>query len=345
MNSGKKDRARIYDVTSKPDFVAGSDVFAMARSAFAWLVAGPDPVSVDGRAVPGLPPRPVPLDELGTRLLARSCPQVTRDGAWAYLITRSRAEGGTWTVACVGLALPSVLRAASLVTRRVSGDTHDINAAVLTGFLAALPTVDLARPAILARLYYAAYRAGLAARDEIVGSPIPAGERVSEAAATPQPEGHPDLVLARAVAAGAITTAEADLISVTRLGDTSLAEAAAERGSSYKATAKARERAEAHLRTYLTGGPVDTDANAHEPHPTPAGTSRDKNRVGDRGRRPETARGRGRGQKTRQPMSPNAAKSRIASRGAPSPARPSSRARPARSGPAAPTRREVRSCD
>ncbi|MFC3454344.1 sigma-70 family RNA polymerase sigma factor [Amycolatopsis speibonae] len=241
-------------------FTTYTDVFAMARSTFGWLVTGPDPVSVDGREIPGLPPRPVPLDELGALLRADGCAQATRDAAWTYLITRARAERGTWTVACVGMALPALLRAATSVTRHFTGDRHDINAAVLTAFVQELDEVDLARPAILARLYYVAFRAGLLALDDAVGKPIPAGDLVFNALRPPPPEGHPELVLEAAVHAGAITAEQAALISETRLGDTTLADAARSRGLRYRTVQKGRARAEARLVTYLRDERRDTSA-------------------------------------------------------------------------------------
>jgi hypothetical protein len=348
---------RVYYVRANPDFVTGTDVFAMARSSFAWLVTGPDPVSVDGREVPGLPARPVPLDELGTLLLAEDCAQATRDAAWAYLITRARDERGTWTVACVGLALPVLLRVAAIVTRRFTGDTHDLNAAVLAGFLAGLHEVDLVRPAILARLYYAAYREGRHALNEAAGGPIPAGDVVFDSAPPPRPEGHPDLVLAAAVRAGAITADEAGLISETRVGETSLAEAAQARGMTYKRLAKIRERAEPRLAAYLTEQSADTpEAPPAERADSPA--SARARRGPTRTRRTEQTTGTHRTRlrnvtragavpekKVPRTVSQNGPKSRIASRGTRLPAHRRSRARRTSSGPAAHTSREVRSCD
>ncbi|WP_414944845.1 hypothetical protein [Amycolatopsis sp. cmx-11-32] len=148
-------------------------VLDTARTAFDWLVTGPHPVALDGRDIPGLPPRLVPLDELGLLMLAKDCAQRTRDAVWARLITRSRRDGGTWTVACVGLALPVLLPIATRLTRRFRGEVHDIHAAVLAGFLSELCEVDLARPVILVRLRWAAYRAGHTALRESLDSPPP----------------------------------------------------------------------------------------------------------------------------------------------------------------------------
>jgi hypothetical protein len=64
-----------------------------ARTAFGWLVTGPNPLSVEGRLFPDLPHRRVPLNEVRERLLRRRCGQVTRDAVWAHLVLRSRTEG------------------------------------------------------------------------------------------------------------------------------------------------------------------------------------------------------------------------------------------------------------
>lgn len=63
------------DAIPRSGFERDSMPLAAARSAFEWLVAGPHPVSVDGRLFPSLPARRVPLNELRDRLLHRRCPQ------------------------------------------------------------------------------------------------------------------------------------------------------------------------------------------------------------------------------------------------------------------------------
>jgi hypothetical protein len=234
-----------------------------ARSAFEWLVAGPHPVSVDGRLFPGLPARRVPLNELRDRLLRRRCPQTLRDAVWAHLVLLARTEGGAWTVGAVGVALPALTSIAATLSARFAGDPSDIHAAVLAGFVAELATIDLRRPRIMLRLRWAAYRAGHTAVREALDAPVPSGHGF-RSAVPPQPWGHPDFVLARAVAEGAITAAEAELIGSTRLEGVPLADAAAERDLSYQAAKKARQRAEHRLVAYL----VDdrSDASPAGPH-------------------------------------------------------------------------------
>ena len=131
-----------------------------ARTAFEWLVTGPHPASIEGWRFPGLPRRRVPLDELRDLLCDPDLPMSTVDPVWAHLVTRSRDEGGAWTVGCVGVALPALFAIAAELCAPFADDHHDIHAAVLTGFLSELAQVDLARPWVLWRLRCAALRAG-----------------------------------------------------------------------------------------------------------------------------------------------------------------------------------------
>ena len=242
-----------------------------ARSAFTWLVTGPNPVSVDGRLFPGLPPRRLALNEVRERLLRRGCGQGTRDAVWAHLVLRSRTEGATWTLGCVGVALPALTRIAATLTARFAADPSDIHAAVLMGFVAELERIDLRKPRVMLRLRWAAYRGGHTALREALDAPVPSGHRCRSSEPA-RGWGHPDFVLARAVAEKVITASEAELIASTRLEDHPLASAAAQRGLSYGAAAQARRRAEHRLAAYLTadaqqattteGGDRDLEAHA-----------------------------------------------------------------------------------
>jgi hypothetical protein len=244
-----------------------------ARDCFAWLVAGPHPVSVDGRRFPGLPRRLIPLDELRDLLLDTQCSGHTRDAVWRHLVQRARAVGGTWTLACVGLALPTLARSAGRLAPHYRGDRADLHAAVLAGFIQALAQVELSRPAISQQLRWAAFQAGYAALSESLDAPVPAEAADLEAAvdaapptgpvfrsASPRrPWGHPDLVLARAIADGILTATEAELIGTTRLDDTSLSDWAEQHGVSYRRANLARWRAEQRLVAYLRDQAQDTD--------------------------------------------------------------------------------------
>ncbi|MCT9084461.1 hypothetical protein [Streptomyces fulvoviolaceus] len=231
-----------------------------ARECFVLLVAGPQPLSLDGRAFRGLPHRTIPLDELRDRLLRRNCPRRTRDAVWAHLVHRSRREGATWTLACAGMALPALAGVARRLAEGFPGDPFDVHAEVLTGFLGALETVDVARPRVLPRLRWAAYRQGFAALMEALDAPTPAAPGFRSAAPRP-PWGHPDLVLARAVRESVLTRTEADVIGATRLDKVAVEDWAAQRHTTPNAAYKLRRRAEARLIAFLHGEAQDNDPN------------------------------------------------------------------------------------
>lgn len=231
------------------------------RECFGWLVTGPEPLSLDGRPFVGLPDRMIPLDELRDRLLRRGCPNATRDAVWGELVSRARREGATWTVACAGMALPMLASTARWLSARYpDGDPFDVHAEVLAGFLDALARIDLQRPHVLARLRWAAYRAGKRALSEALDAPTPVPPGYRSAPPRP-PWGHPDLVLARAVREGVLTRTEADLIGATRLEDVAVDGWAAEHGTTIDAAYKTRRRAELRLAAYLRQAAIEADEN------------------------------------------------------------------------------------
>lgn len=225
-----------------------------AREAFAWLIAGEHPVAVDGRVFDHLPHREIPVDELRDLLLRRSCPRRVWDQVWTHVVTRSRCEGGTWTIVAVGLALPMLTHMAAQLTDRYAGDPADIHAEILRGFLDALRTVDLHRGRITIRLRWAAYRAGHRALTAALDGPTPKAPGFFSTEPKP-PSGHPDLVLARAVRVGVLTQTEAEVISETRLGETPLNDWAADHTIEFWAAYKTRKRAEYRLSAWLAESP------------------------------------------------------------------------------------------
>lgn len=281
--------------------IGSGSVLNSAERTFALLVTRPHPVSLHGRAFTGLPDRAVPLDELKEILLRRHCPREVRDAVWAELVRRARAQGGTWTVACVGIALPGLITLADSLMKAWADDYDDIYSAVLVGFLAALDTVDLAQPWILPRLRYAARHAAVATIRDALRFPIPAD--VGFESHPPRlPAEHPDLVLARAVADGVITSEQAELISATRVGDESVAAFARRHGRSYEALRKSRQRAERALVAYLTGSDDDPNATPRRSCQPPISGRRTTHRRSRGVSRPPAAGAR----KSRRPMSRNA---------------------------------------
>src|SRR5579863_1411423 len=138
--------------------------FDAADAAFRLLCAGPQPLALHAsRVAAGLPDRPVPLDELRVLLLHPSTSAAARNAVWAELVRRARAGGPAWTVGLAGIAMPGLRRAAGSLAAAYRGDPADLQAEVLTGFLAAvraLDTGDLEAVPLASRLCWAAWRAG-----------------------------------------------------------------------------------------------------------------------------------------------------------------------------------------
>ncbi|MFK4043165.1 hypothetical protein ACI2LC_45830 [Nonomuraea wenchangensis] len=230
----------------------------VAEYAFHLLMRGPDPLSVDGAALgQGLPARPIPMDELRMILLHPSCSRTIRDDVWRHLIDQARTHRGAWTVSAVALALPMLRRLVTALTTKIHpkqgdrparADREDLEAEVLTAYMEALARVKLAwsHPVLrLSRLtQFAVLRAYAPQRPALLADPDLIDRPEERQHALAYPAGHPDLLLAQAVAQGVITELEAELIGFTRLEDISLSSYCRRRGLLYCTTLKRRQRAE-----------------------------------------------------------------------------------------------------
>ncbi len=239
-----------------PALVLGEQPFDVAATAFRLLTTGPGPLSVDGAALGGgLPARRIPLSELASILMHPSCGYATSDRVWRLLIERARTDGPAWVVGAVGVALPGLRPAAY----RLRGFSGDVQAELLTAFVAALRSMKLGGPRVVQRLLSATFTAARAAlRAEQTRPKTPLWLPVSAPTA-----GHPDPVLDRAVTAGVITADEAELIGASRLEGESVAGYAQRLGKAAKAVYKARDRAEERLVAAIRCGDL-TDDDADE---------------------------------------------------------------------------------
>lgn len=219
-----------------------------ADAAFRLLTAGPQPLSLHAsHLVEGLPDRLVPLDELRVLLLHPATGAFARNRVWAELIRRARTGDPAWVVGLTGIALPGLRRAVANLVGSYHGDPADLQSEVLTGFLAAVRSLDLddlESVPLASRLCWAAWRAGQAfayadadfARRRRSLSLWPDGPEM--------PWGHPDFVLAAAVRRGILTPGQAELIGRNRLEGIPLSRIAAEMGVSHTALCNRRKRAE-----------------------------------------------------------------------------------------------------
>jgi DNA-directed RNA polymerase specialized sigma24 family protein len=219
--------------------------------AFRLLASDPSPLTIDGRRIGlGLPARPIPLLELRSMLLHPSTGFAARDAALTILVDRAQHDGGAWLVGLAGVLLPGLRRTAGRLARDFPGDTSDLDCEVLAGFVEAVDGFDASRGRVAARLLWAAYRRGYRLRRRELTE---LSRRCGGARSTPPPVpwGHPDLVLARAVAARVLTEQEAELISATRIGDTTLPDLAAATGVAADTLRHRRRRAEWRLAAWL----------------------------------------------------------------------------------------------
>lgn len=226
------------------------------QRAFELLAIPPTTVTFDGHLIEGLPDRSIPLDEMAQLLIHDTTPREVRDAVWRDVVHRARSNGPTWVLATVGLAMPGLRRRAGRLAAGWQGDTADLDAELLAGFLDRLSTIDLDAPNICARLIDAGARAARRARDSVQDNDA---IRVQDAWGPPPPRpwDHPDWVLTRALRAAVIDPEECLLISATRLDDVPLRVAADELGISIELAAAWRRAGELRLLDALRAGNLD----------------------------------------------------------------------------------------
>ncbi|MCK2243672.1 MULTISPECIES: hypothetical protein [unclassified Crossiella] len=233
--------------------VACASLLDTTENAFRLLTTGPQPLAVDGVELGhGLPARLVPLSELRDLLLAPRATHAMREAAWVHLVCQAQTADAAWVVGAVGVALPGLRAAAGQLAFGYTGEVHDLDAEVLTGFCDRLKTIDPDAGMLAARLIWAAQRAGARLRaTEWNGAArqVPWHEALTPTA----PAAHPDLVLAAAVSEGVLTWREAAVIGATRLEGLHLVDIAPAIGLNYRQIRYLRAQAEQRLVAHLTG--------------------------------------------------------------------------------------------
>ncbi len=273
-----------------PRRVLTDSPFDTLEKTFDLLVTGPRPLALDTTPIAGLPNRAVPLGELKARLLHPSTSFSVRDAIVGQLVARSQAHGGAWTVGLSGVLLPGLRRATWSLVQACPGKRVDIEAETLAAFLAAVAACQPGRARLASRLCWLArtgaqrlLRAELSEQARVGTDPV--------SAAPPRPWGHPDLVLAKAVTAGVIGAADAELIGATRIGDMDLADAANELGITYKACHLRRSRAESKLVEFLGSDRYSSLDFVEKGPETPCSSGRGRPRHGrSMDRRPDKRR-------------------------------------------------------
>jgi len=224
-----------------------------AQRAFTLLVQPPTHVGFDGRGLDGLPDEILPLDELRDLLLSPAASAEVRDAVWRELVVRARRDGPAWVVAAVGVAMPGLRRTAGLLAAGWRRDTDDLDSELIVGFVSRLKTIDLGVPRVCGRLIDAGLRAARKARDADSDAQLIHADAVGPIAPI-HPWDHPELVLARAVAAAVIDADEANLIAATRLEDATVAQVADRLGIPASTAGDWRARAERRLAQAIAVG-------------------------------------------------------------------------------------------
>ncbi|CAM4525915.1 hypothetical protein NONI108955_43390 [Nocardia ninae] len=247
---------------------SGGSPFGVVRAGFERLIDQPLPA--DPRPVPSPAAAASPIGSWGglrERLWDPAVPIAEIDAIWVWLIERARTHGEDAMLVCAGLAVPMLARAAGKYAAVGSRHRHDIESEVLTSFLANLGRIALDRPGVWHRLRWVAYRATRRAANQQHSEAMSAGDidcdlgpLATQARSTIAEPGHPEAVLAQAVAAGVLTAHAAELIAVSRWEGRSLTALAAERGQSLWTLHKQRRRTELRLAAWLTQRNLDLDS-------------------------------------------------------------------------------------
>ncbi len=226
-----------------------------AQRAFELLTAPPKPLTFDGGRIDCLPDRPIAVDRLRRLLIDDATPRTVRDAVWRELVTLARSGDPAWVLAVVGLAIPGLRRRAGRLAFGWHGETADLDAELLAGFLDRLSTIDLDGANICSRLIDAGARAVRRARNSVRDNDV---IRVQEAwGPPPRPWGHPDWVLTRALTAAVIDPEECLLISATRLDDVPLTVVADRLGVTVDLAASWRRDGERRLVAAIRSGDLD----------------------------------------------------------------------------------------
>ncbi|TQS42820.1 hypothetical protein [Cryptosporangium phraense] len=199
-----------------------SSALAAADQAFTALTTDPDPLLLDldqFSPAAGLPSGSMPLRTLRNWLLEHPGAHNAQDAVWTELIQRARTGEPQWVITAVGMAMPSLLRSAVELRAGYPDDPDDIDSELLTGFLSALRDTRVpAAELTCARLCWAAWRAGhhllRQAREQV---PVDDLEHALASRPPRIPYGHPDVLVARAVALELVDEGDAEAWIDTRL--------------------------------------------------------------------------------------------------------------------------------
>ncbi|WP_125791689.1 hypothetical protein [Amycolatopsis sp. WAC 01376] len=223
---------------------------------FLALAAEPRALTLDCAAIGcGLPAEAKSVDEVRVLLLKRQTSWVTKNAVWQDLVRRAHATPEPWTIVATAMMMPGLKHIGGKLRARYPGDRNDLDSEILEGFLQALDVADDGVPKVYGQLYWAAFRRAHEACNRETRLAMTRSE-LSETIVAPNPAlGHPDLVLADAMLSGAVTPAQADLVSDVLLDHDERSAAAERLGISRYQVSCRLDAATRRLASYLSAGP------------------------------------------------------------------------------------------
>jgi len=184
-------------------------------------------------------------------LLKRQTSWVSKDAVWRDLVRRAHETPEPWTVVAAGMMMPGLKHIGGKLGTRYPGERNDLDSEILEGFLQALDLADARQPKIYAQLYWAAFRRAHEACNRETRLAQASTELTETTVGRRRNSGHPDLVLAAAMLAGAVTQHQADLVSDVLLDQDQRSNVARRLGISRHQLANQLEVAGRHLESYL----------------------------------------------------------------------------------------------
>lgn len=229
--------------------------FSTLQSALELLLEGSGPPGSELAELIGMPRHDLSAAAATPRLLKTD--RATADEVWRGIITRARKGDPAWTVIAAGLALPGLAAARRRLCRDLPEEAADVEAEMLTAFLAELKTIDPATQALCPKLIYAARKAAQRHRYRVLRyRQRTTGLEEENVLAPLPPTDGPVTLLAAHVRSGVLTHAQAELIARTRLEHAPLTRVADELGLTYITARRCRQRAQVRIAEALNNGEV-----------------------------------------------------------------------------------------
>lgn len=223
--------------------------FEVLRRALALLTTGPKQPALPAAA--GIDRTELTASEVIT--LLRHGPREMADVLWHAVFARSRAGESTWTVIAAGAMLPRMVTACARYARVPRQDIHDVESEILTAVLEQVRSIPCGMGDVGERLWSAvSTTANRCAYLHTREARWPSHHNPDGLALGLASEGRgPVTVLAECVAAGVVSSVEADLVARTRLEHSTLVDVAHELGLTYITARRWRSSAEQRLAKVL----------------------------------------------------------------------------------------------